>query len=92
MKNTNQFALVLGLLDEEDAIMSQEHICSLCNVRRTAVTCSVQKGAVGGRLYSTVCMARGGMLAAFVWLGKPKTIEDHVLYHATVVSSRCTRQ
>ena len=40
---------------------------------------------VGGRLHnSTVCMARCGLRAAFVWLCKPQTIEDHVLYHATV--------
>ena len=44
---------------------------------------------VGGRLQNTVCMARCGLRAAFVWLCKSETIEDHVLYHATVVS-RCT--
>ena len=27
IKNTNQLALVLGLLDEEDAIVSRENIC-----------------------------------------------------------------
>ena len=41
-KNTNQLALVLGLVDEEDAVVSRENICSLCNVRRAAVTSSVQ--------------------------------------------------
>ena len=39
---------------------------------------------------SSVCMARCGLRAAFVWLCKSETIEDHVLYHATVVVSRCT--
>ena len=39
------------------------------------------------RFHSTVCMARCGLRAAFVWLCKEsETIEDHVLYHATVVS------
>ena len=37
IKNINQLALVLGLLDEKDAIMSRERICSFCNVRRAAV-------------------------------------------------------
>ena len=41
-KNTNQLALVLWLVDEEDAVVSRENICSLCNVRRAAVTSSVQ--------------------------------------------------
>ena len=27
IKNTNQSALVLGLLDEEDAVVSRENIC-----------------------------------------------------------------
>ena len=45
--------------------------------------------AVGGRLHSsTVCMALSGLRAAFVWLCKLQTIENHVLYHATIVS-RC---
>ena len=44
---------------------------------------------IRGRLHSTVCMARCGLRDAFVWLSKFETIEDHVLYHATVVS-RCT--
>ena len=35
IKNINQLAPVLGLFDEEDAIVSREHICSLCNVRRS---------------------------------------------------------
>ena len=30
-----------GLLDLQDAIVSREHICSLCNVRRTAGSSSV---------------------------------------------------
>ena len=37
IKHINQFALVLGLLDEEDAIVSREHICSFCNVLRALV-------------------------------------------------------
>ena len=37
IKNINQFALVLGLLDEEDAIVSREHVCSFCNVLRALV-------------------------------------------------------
>ena len=44
---------------------------------------------VGAREHST-CMARCGLRAAFVWLCKPQTIKDYVLYHATVVR-RCTR-
>ena len=32
IKNTNQFALAVLLLDEEDAVVSREHICSLCDV------------------------------------------------------------
>ena len=35
-------------------------------------------------------MVNCGLRAAFVWLCKPQTIEDHVLYHAAVVS-RYTR-
>ena len=42
IKNINQLALVLRLLDEEDAIVSREHICSLWNVGNAAVTSSVQ--------------------------------------------------
>ena len=38
---------------------------------------------------STVFMGSCGVRAAFVWLCKPETIENHELYHATVVS-RCT--
>ena len=41
IKNVNKLALVLGLLDEKDAIVSREHICSLCNVRRAPVTSSI---------------------------------------------------
>ena len=36
IKNINRLALVLGLLDEDDAVVSREHICSLCNVRVAA--------------------------------------------------------
>ena len=39
---------------------------------------------------SAVCMARCGLPAAFVWLCKHETIEDHVACHATVVR-KCTR-
>ena len=42
IKNISQLALVIELLNAEDAIVSREHSCSLCNVRRTAVTSSVQ--------------------------------------------------
>ena len=59
----------------------------------TFATCFVQQlrpryrfFIVGGHLQHTVCMARCGLRAAFVWMHKPETIEDHVLYHATVVS------
>ena len=34
---------------------------------------------------STTCVARCSLRAAFLWLCKPETIEDHVLYHAPVV-------
>ena len=93
IKNNSQFTLVLGLLDEEHAVVSREDICSLCNVRGAAVTSSAHRllDAVGVRLHSTVFTARYGLRAAFVWLCKPQTFEDHVLYHATVVS-RCTRK
>ena len=37
IKNINQLAPVLGLLDEEDAIVSRAQICSVCNVRRAVV-------------------------------------------------------
>ena len=37
IKNINQLAFVLGLLDEEYAIVSREQICIFCNVRRAAV-------------------------------------------------------
>ena len=44
---------------------------------------------VRGRLHSIVYMARCSLRDAFVvWLCKSETIEDHVLYYATVVS-RC---
>ena len=43
IKDINQLAaLVLGMLDEEGAIVSREHICGVCNVRRAAITPSVQ--------------------------------------------------
>ena len=37
IKNNNRLALVLGLLAEEDAIVSRDQICSFYNVRRAAV-------------------------------------------------------
>jgi hypothetical protein len=38
IKNINQLALVLGLLDEKDAIIVfRDQICSFCNVSRAAV-------------------------------------------------------
>ena len=33
---------IIGLLDEEDVVVSRENVCSLCNVRRAAITSSVQ--------------------------------------------------
>ena len=36
IKNINKLELILGLLDVEDAIVSQENIRSFCNLRRTA--------------------------------------------------------
>ena len=42
IKNINQLALVLGLHKVEDAVVSREHTYSLYNLRRTAVTSSVQ--------------------------------------------------
>ena len=37
IENINQLALVLGLLDEECAVVSREQICRFCNVHRAAV-------------------------------------------------------
>ena len=76
-KNFNQLALVLKLLGEEDAVVSRENICGLCNLHRTAavVTSSVQiLDVVGGCFHITVCMARCELPAAFMWLCKPETI------------------
>ena len=42
IKNISQLALVLGLLDEEVAIVPREHVCNLRNVPCTAGTSSVQ--------------------------------------------------
>ena len=68
IKYIYQLALVLGLLDEEDAIVSREHICRFCNVRRAAITSSVQIiRCCWGRLHSSVYMARCGLRGAFVW-------------------------
>ena len=95
IKNTSQLALALGLLDEEDAVVFGENIC-MQPLQRACVVQQLRSryrilDAVGGRLHSsTVCMARCGLRAAFVWLCKPQTVEDHVRYHATIVS-RCTR-
>ena len=88
IKDINQLALVLGLLDEEDAVVSRENICSLCSVRRAAVTSPVQIIRCCWRPLAQYCLH--GLRAASVWLCKPQTIEDQVLYHATVVSW-CTR-
>ena len=57
------------------------------NISVTSATCVVQQlrpryrllDAVRGHLHSTVCMARCGLRAAFVWMCKPETIENHVL-------------
>ena len=72
--------------------MSQEHIYNLCNVRHAAVTSSVHiircrwrplaQYYLHGTLRSSSCIRV---------VCKPNTIEDHMLYHATVVS-RCTRK
>ena len=37
IKNTNHLALVLGLLDEEDAIVSRDHTCSLLSLSDHAI-------------------------------------------------------
>ena len=79
IKNANKLTLVLGLSDEKDVIVSREHFCSFCNVRRTAVTSSYRLDDIGGRLHSTVCMGLRGLPTAFVGLSKPETIENHVL-------------
>ena len=42
IKNNKPLTLAPGFLDEEDAVVSQENISSLCSVRRAAVTSSVQ--------------------------------------------------
>ena len=55
IKNINKLALVLGLLDEEDAVVSREHICSLCNVVVQQLRPRyILLDAVGGRLHDTV--------------------------------------
>ena len=88
IKNANQLALVLGLVDGEDAAVSRENIASLRSVRRAAATFSVQIIRCCWRPLAQYSLH--GLRAAFVWLCKPQTIEDHVLYPATIVS-RCTR-
>ena len=91
-KKYNQLAPLLRLLDEKDAIVTQEHICSSCNVRRVATTGSRYRlDFVRGHWDTTTCTARCGLRAAFAWLCKSEKIKDHVLYHTTVVS-RCTRK
>ena len=59
IKNNSRLALVLRLLDEEDALVSRENICSLSNVRRTAVllTSSVQIRCCWRPLAQTVLFA-----------------------------------
>ena len=60
-----------------------------CVVRQLRSRYRLLDDVVRGRLHIiTVCMTRCGFRAAFVWLCKPPTIEEHVLYHATVVSRR----
>ena len=58
IKNINQLTLVLGLLDEEDAIVSREHIYSFCNVRRAAVMSSVCRYVCMVITYSRVLINR----------------------------------
>ena len=94
IKNTNQLALVLGLLDEEDAVVSQKISVA------SATCCVVQQlrlryillldAAVGGRLNSKYSLHGTLWPSRCMWVCKPQTIGDHVLYHATVVC-RCTR-
>ena len=89
IKNANQLAYVLGLVDGEDAAaVSRENISSLRSVRRAAATSSVQIIRCCWRPLAQYCLH--SLRAAFVWLCKPQTNEDHVLYPATIVS-RCTR-
>ena len=75
-------------------------ICSLCNVRRIQQSrprCRLYvyrktRTRLDLLRYCTdrsVCIVRCGLRASFVWLCKSETIEDHLLYHATVVR-RCT--
>ena len=85
VKKIDQLALVLGLLDEENAIVSREHICSLCVVQELRPRYRLDN--VGGHMHSTVCMARCGLPAASVWLCMPQMVEDHVLYDVAVVSA-----
>ena len=56
IKNTYQLALVLGLLDEEDAVVSREDICSLCNVPRAAATSSAQISRCCWRPLAQYCL------------------------------------
>ena len=74
--------------------MAREHICSLCNVRRTAVVTTFSVQITGYMLFGVACTqyCLHGTLRlqdAFKWLCMSEMIEDHLLYHATVVS-RCT--
>ena len=74
INNINQVALVLGLLGEGWMKSCPE------NISVAFATCVGQQlrpryillDDVEGRLHSTVCMARCGLRAAFVWLCKPK--------------------
>ena len=66
------------------------HLCSLCNVCHTAVVLGTYYMLLEAACTdSYVCMTRCSPRAAFVWSSKSETMEDHVLYHATVVR-RCT--
>ena len=104
IKNINQVALVLELLHVEDQSSPENtsSICSLCNLRRIQQSrprCRLlvyvyrkTRTRLDLLRYCTdrsVCIVRCGLRASFVWLWKSETIEDHLLYHATVVR-KCT--
>ena len=93
IKTIAQWAIALGLLDEEDAIMSQ-------NDRRTYYVAFATCRIVTSSIHIMCCwgpLARrclNGTLwpaSSILWLCKSHTIEDDVLCHATVIS-RCTRR
>ena len=84
IKNNNQLAPVLGLIDKEDVMCPESISVALATCVVQQVRPRYRLNAVGGHLHSTICMARCGLPAAFVWLCRSKTVEDYVLYHATV--------